>query len=68
MSYGVGGVAKGGDDCRYWMHEIGVYRRKCKSCQKHKNLRGRGFLGTARPLATPFDVRDRMLLNLVGKL
>ena len=28
MSYGVGGVAKGGDDCRYWMHEIGVYPPK----------------------------------------
>ena len=28
MSYGVGGVAKGGHDCRYRMHEIGVYPPK----------------------------------------
>ena len=32
MRYGGGGVAKGGHDCRYRMHEIGVYQPKRESC------------------------------------
>ena len=31
MRYGGGGVAKGGHDCRYRMHEIGVYQPKRES-------------------------------------
>ena len=31
MRYGGGGVAKGGHDCRYRMHEIGVYQPRRES-------------------------------------
>ena len=43
MRYGGGGVAKGGHDCRYTMHEIGVCRPKRESVHFTTGL-VRGFL------------------------
>ena len=39
MSYGGGGVAKGGHDCRYRMHEIGVCRPRRESVHFTSGLR-----------------------------
>ena len=63
MSYGGGGVAKGGYDCRYRCVEEDAYRRNCKS---HTNAQqnARHYISrTTRPLAKLFDGGRREMLD-----
>ena len=48
MRYGGGGVAKGGHDCRYRMHEIGVCRPKRESVHSVRVF-VQGFVGNCLP-------------------
>ncbi len=67
MSYGGGGVAKGGYDCRYRCVEEDVYRRNCKSHTNAQQNSRRFQSTTARPLATPFDTGQPAMLNCLRK-